>query len=367
MRVGSGCLFICLLGFMSTSTAWAGPIDALWLTRITFMECEDGTLEDPRFFCIGPGTTTLEIATENDTAESGEAYSNIIGPELENLSAVRVGFTGAGSAPAISSYTYSGNGFRLVSSAFGMQRYTFLESGTLNISATLSYSFSGEAESDKWFNPRGWLDGGITVFQMDDDLYDPGDCNLFSVIADSDISSPDALNALLFCLILHDQYWWDDTHGLIPINFAGLENFRNYEYLPAAAPIADGAKTIDFSIEGQAGDVWFLTTDLYVTAHNAGWADSRNTLLVELHNPKIVEASFPSETFMAAPSPAELMIHELCPCDYALDGESWKNHGKYVSCVAQYSEDLVDSDLMTEAEKDAIVSEAGAASCGHKK
>lgn len=59
-------------------------------------------------------------------------------------------------------------------------------------------------------------------------------------------------------------------------------------------------------------------------------------------------------------------IAELCPCEFPLGGSKWKNHGAYVSCVAHASEDFVDAGLITEEEKDAIVSAAGESSCGHK-
>jgi hypothetical protein len=55
-------------------------------------------------------------------------------------------------------------------------------------------------------------------------------------------------------------------------------------------------------------------------------------------------------------------IADLCPCDNV-----WKNHGAYVKCVAHTSNDFVSDDLITEAEKDAIVSEAAESACGHKK
>jgi len=55
-------------------------------------------------------------------------------------------------------------------------------------------------------------------------------------------------------------------------------------------------------------------------------------------------------------------IAEFCPC-----GNEWKNHGAYVSCTAKAAEDFLDLGLITEAEKEAIVSEAGASQCGHKK
>jgi hypothetical protein len=55
-------------------------------------------------------------------------------------------------------------------------------------------------------------------------------------------------------------------------------------------------------------------------------------------------------------------IAQYCPCD-----NNWKNHGKYVSCVAHNAEDFVDAGLITEAEKDAIVSVAAQSDCGKKK
>ncbi len=55
-------------------------------------------------------------------------------------------------------------------------------------------------------------------------------------------------------------------------------------------------------------------------------------------------------------------IADLCPCD-----NPWKNHGGYVKCVAHTSETFVADGLITEADKDAIVSEAGQSDCGSKK
>lgn len=53
-------------------------------------------------------------------------------------------------------------------------------------------------------------------------------------------------------------------------------------------------------------------------------------------------------------------------CDCAADsaGNPWKSHGKYVSCVAKSSEAQVNSGLLTDEEKDAMVSAAGQSSCG---
>jgi glucose/arabinose dehydrogenase len=59
-------------------------------------------------------------------------------------------------------------------------------------------------------------------------------------------------------------------------------------------------------------------------------------------------------------------ISELCPCEHPLGGDRWKNHGAYVSCVAHASEDLMEAGLITEAEKDTLVSTAAESTCGHK-
>ena len=55
-------------------------------------------------------------------------------------------------------------------------------------------------------------------------------------------------------------------------------------------------------------------------------------------------------------------VNDLCPCD-----NNWKNHGAYVRCVAHASENFVAAGLITEVEKDTIVSTAGMSSCGAKK
>ncbi len=58
-------------------------------------------------------------------------------------------------------------------------------------------------------------------------------------------------------------------------------------------------------------------------------------------------------------------IVQLCPCAGPRDStEPWRNHGKYVSCVAQSAKTLVDLGLISETEKGAIVSAAGQSNCG---
>lgn len=54
-------------------------------------------------------------------------------------------------------------------------------------------------------------------------------------------------------------------------------------------------------------------------------------------------------------------IEQTCSCD-----DNWKNHGEYVSCVSQRSNAFVSMGLITETDKDEIVSAAAQSSCGHK-
>lgn len=57
---------------------------------------------------------------------------------------------------------------------------------------------------------------------------------------------------------------------------------------------------------------------------------------------------------------------QLCPCEHPLGGDKWKNHGGYVSCVGHAAEEFVGAGLITETEKDAIVSAAAQSDCGHR-
>jgi hypothetical protein len=60
-------------------------------------------------------------------------------------------------------------------------------------------------------------------------------------------------------------------------------------------------------------------------------------------------------------------VSQLCPCEHPAGGGTWKNHGAYVACVSHAGSDFVEAGLLTEEEKDALVSAAGQSSCGAKK
>ena len=61
-------------------------------------------------------------------------------------------------------------------------------------------------------------------------------------------------------------------------------------------------------------------------------------------------------------------IDQLCPCSGPRGTTSnWRNHGKYVSCMAHVTNDFASSGLIDDSEKDCIVSTAAQSSCGNKK
>ncbi len=59
-------------------------------------------------------------------------------------------------------------------------------------------------------------------------------------------------------------------------------------------------------------------------------------------------------------------VADLCPCEHPLGGGAWKNHGAYMRCVSHTSRDFVDVGLMTNQERDDIVSASAATDCGKK-
>jgi hypothetical protein len=78
-----------------------------------------------------------------------------------------------------------------------------------------------------------------------------------------------------------------------------------------------------------------------------------------------VDACVPSPVGEAV-NAAGCTIVEPCPREHPVEGDKWKNHGAYVSCVAHATNDFVAAGLMTETERGEIVSAAGESTCGHK-
>jgi len=59
-------------------------------------------------------------------------------------------------------------------------------------------------------------------------------------------------------------------------------------------------------------------------------------------------------------------IAQLAPCAGPSSGETWKNHGQYVSAVAKTAESFLAAGLITKAEKDEIMKAAAQSNCGRK-
>lgn len=60
-------------------------------------------------------------------------------------------------------------------------------------------------------------------------------------------------------------------------------------------------------------------------------------------------------------------IDQLVPCAGPASGGTWKNHGQYVSSVAQAVDELLTEGKISESEADAILTAAGQSPCGSKK
>ena len=66
----------------------------------------------------------------------------------------------------------------------------------------------------------------------------------------------------------------------------------------------------------------------------------------------------------------EFLLIELCsidqiaPCSGPSSGETWKNHGQYVSAVAPAAPAFLEQGLISEAQADEIVGQAAQSDCG---
>ncbi len=59
-------------------------------------------------------------------------------------------------------------------------------------------------------------------------------------------------------------------------------------------------------------------------------------------------------------------IDQIAPCSGPTSGGTWKDHGQYVSTVAQAAEVFVEQRLISEAQAEEIVAQAAQSNCGAK-
>ena len=60
-------------------------------------------------------------------------------------------------------------------------------------------------------------------------------------------------------------------------------------------------------------------------------------------------------------------IDQIAPCSGPASGGTWKNHGQYVSTVAQAAEAFVEQRLLSEPQAEEIVAQAAQSNCGTKR
>jgi hypothetical protein len=60
-------------------------------------------------------------------------------------------------------------------------------------------------------------------------------------------------------------------------------------------------------------------------------------------------------------------LDQLAPCDGPASGGTWKGHGEYVSAVARAAEQFLAQGLISESQKDELMSAAAQSPCGSKK
>ena len=282
-------IVISVISLFPDSFAKAQSLDAGWWTQVSVRECGPARSGEDYPDC---GDVQSELRnTDTDLGVTGSASSAYNRAQPLSQSAASAGYTGAGFAPAISAYSHSALGDRIITSAFGLQRYEFLSDGELTGTATLTYSQSGITMG---LNPRrspsGTLQSGIIVFQTENDLFEPAKCGVDDLTAGT---------ALLTCLIAEAlSQEGSNPPGLV---YDGALEFVNNEFDENISQQEAAMQPIPFSVTGEPGDIFFLTGDVFIFANNGGFGDSRTTLKIELDNPELVQASFPVETFAPAP------------------------------------------------------------------
>lgn len=278
--------FACVLLVCVSDRTHADPIDAGVFTLSNFRQCGGPSAENDQI-CFN-GDFVLESQFDRDVGINGLAQTRVIGPNLGTQGASSVGFFGTDLTPAISMYAFTDGPYRFTTQAFGFQRYEFTEDGsTVSIGATLTYSQTGAAErSQRDSQPRGDIGAGIFVWQMLDDIFDPMECDDYAM--NSGPGDRREGPTIESCIL---SGGFDDLVGL-----------QSDFFFASRAPVVDGTRELGLTFSGNAGDVFFVGADMGVRAHLGGFADSRNTLLLDLDvDGNVVPTGFTEASFRRAP------------------------------------------------------------------
>ena len=158
-----------------------------------------------------------------------------------------------------------------------------------------------------------------------------------------------------------DVYVHDRDAGVLELvsqSTAG-EKGNNHSFHPSVAPVG----VISFSSHADnlvlgdtgPGDVFVRVLDSAQDADNDGDGVANADDTCPFTGDEVVDPA------------SGCSIAQYCPCEGPEDLTLWRTHGMFVSCTANTSESFVEQGLITEAEKDAIVSSAAQSECGVKE
>ena len=273
----------------------AQVIDTGLFTQNNIRQCNTDTS------CIG-GDPSIQRTSDFDLSATGQVSTQVNIPELGAQAATSAGYNGVALTPAMSAYAYTDGPQRYTLATFGFQKYTFLESGQVTLTGTITYSHTGQI-SPTSVNPRGRVSASFMSFQFDDNEFDAVDCNLFSSYTVWNVSG--TLNS---CVT-----WNGQPFGNITIEFAGLQNVQIVDFSIPNSTVSNGSEQAQLVVNGNAGDVFFLGANLRIQAHLGGWADTGNTLTFEVDNPEILQPAFDEQSF--EPAPPRLVGIDIKPGD----------------------------------------------------
>lgn len=297
IRLTVSTLLLTALAVLLPAISLAIPIDSGIFTQNRLRQCSG------EMSCVG-GDPTIEVVADSDLGATGNVSTQIIGPTLGTQSATSAGYAGDAFTPAISAYAFTEGPVRFTLAVFGLQRYEFLEDGEVTIGGDLTFGQSGQTEPRSQ-NARGTMDATFMAFQMAGNTFDADNCNIYNMF-----SGPGSVNEAGFmnsCLRFNGQ----NGFGTI-VDFVGLQNYQESVFSIGNGAVADGALNSSLTVNGSAGDVFFLATSLGGGAHLGGFWDSRETLVLNIDRPNIVNAATQLQSFRPAaariPEPGTLAL-----------------------------------------------------------
>ena len=163
----------------------------------------------------------------------------------------------------------------------------------------------------------------------------------------------------------------DDDNDTVP---DGVDNCPLAANTSQGDADGDGVGDVCNDADDADGDDWSDTLDNCPAVANGNQADFDGDQIGDACDPDDDGDGIADEADNCAATPlgetadaTGCTVAQLCPCDGPSGTTTpWKNHGKYVSCVAHAANDFRDALLITDSEHGDIVSAAGMSACGVK-